>query len=168
MQNQLLLIEDVESLGRCGDLVSVKPGYARNFLIPQKKALVATKGALNMRAKLVEKRQKQAEEDRKEAESLAAKVMDMQLSITVKVDPEGHLYGSVNAADIVGLLEQEGFTLGVKHVVLARPIKELGDYTVQLRLKEGVEASCSLSVVPDHPIARSSREEQEESESVEA
>lgn len=153
MQNQLLLIEDVESLGRCGDIVSVKPGYARNFLLPKKKALVATKGALNLRAKLVEKREKQAAEDRKEAEALSAKIADLHLSIIVKVDPEGHLYGSVTSSDIVKLFEKEGFDIERKAIVLAHPIKDLGDYTVQLRLKEGVEASCMLSVLADHPIA---------------
>lgn len=153
MQNQLLLIEDVESLGRCGDIVSVKPGYARNFLLPKKKALVATKGALNLRAKLVEKREKQAAEDRKEAEALSAKIADLHLSIIVKVDPEGHLYGSVTSSDIVKLFEKEGFAVERKAIVLAHPIKDLGDYTVQLRLKEGVEASCMLSVLADHPIA---------------
>lgn len=153
MQNQLLLIEDVESLGRCGDIVSVKPGYARNFLLPKKKALVATKGALNLRAKLVEKREKQAAEDRKEAETLSAKIADLHLSIIVKVDPDGHLYGSVTSADIVKLFEKEGFAVERKNIVLAHPIKDLGDHTLQLRLKEGVEASCMLSVLADHPIA---------------
>jgi large subunit ribosomal protein L9 len=166
MQNQLLLIEDVESLGRCGDIVSVKPGYARNFLLPKKKALVATKGALNLRAKLVEKRQKQAEEDRKVAEALSSQITGMQLSTIVKVDPEGNMYGSVNASDIVALFAQQGITLDKKSVVLAHPIKELGDYTLELRLKEGVGAAYTLSIVADHPVARFV--EEKGSEAVEA
>jgi large subunit ribosomal protein L9 len=153
MQNQLLLIEDVESLGRSGDIVSVKPGYARNFLLPKKKALVATKGTLNLRAKLVEKREKQAAEDRKESEVLAEKIAQLHLSTIVKVDPDGRLYGSVTSGDIVKLFEKEGFVVERKNIVLAHPIKDLGDYTLQLRLKEGVEASCLLSILPDHPIA---------------
>lgn len=68
MRNQLLLLEDVEDLGRSGDLVSVKPGFARNFLIPQKKAVVAEKYTLRLQAKLKEQRAKQAESDRQEAE----------------------------------------------------------------------------------------------------
>jgi large subunit ribosomal protein L9 len=139
MQNQLLLIEDVESLGRCGDIVSVKPGYARNFLLPKKKALVATKGAL---------------------------ITGMQLSTIVKVDPEGNMYGSVNASDIVALFAQQGITLDKKSVVLAHPIKELGDYTLELRLKEGVGAAYTLSIVADHPVARFV--EEKGSEAVEA
>ena len=92
MRNQLLLIEDVEDLGRSGDVVSVKPGYSRNFLLPQKKAVVADKFTLRMQAKLKAERAKRAEIDRQEAESQAQKIEGMVLSIEVKVDPDGHMY----------------------------------------------------------------------------
>ena len=151
MQNQLLLLEDVESLGRCGDIVTVKPGYARNFLIPQAKAIVADKRALRMKAELVEKREKQAQMDRTESEGLVARIANLTLSVVTKVDPEGKLYGSVTIADILNLLAQENVVLEKKNIVLAHPIKEMGVHTIALKLKEGVTTSFILTVNSDQP-----------------
>lgn len=147
MRNQLLLIEDVDGLGRSGEVVSVKPGYSRNFLLPEKKAVVADKFTLRLQAKLKEERAKRAEIDRGEAEKLAAQIEGKVLSIEVKVDPDGHMYGSVAAADIVRLFEGEGITLERRNVVLVHPIKALGDHPIQLKLKEGVPAQITLRVV---------------------
>src|SRR5689334_18731387 len=99
MPIQLLLLDDVDELGRSGDVVAVKPGYARNFLLPKKKGVMANKHTLRMQAKLKEERAKQAEIDRREAEELAARMTGIELNIVVKVDPEGHMYGSVSALD---------------------------------------------------------------------
>ncbi len=149
MRNQLLLIEDVEDLGRSGDVVSVKPGYSRNFLVPKKKAVVADKFTLRMQAKLKDERSKRAEIDRGEAESQAKKIEGMVLSIEVKVDPDGHMYGSVAAADIVRLFEGEGIQIERRNVVLIHPIKALGIHAIQLKLKEGVPAQVTLRVVSE-------------------
>jgi large subunit ribosomal protein L9 len=147
MRNQLLLIEDVEDLGRSGDVVSPKPGYSRNFLLPKKKAVIADKFTLRMQAKLKEERAKRAEVDRREAESQAKKAEGMVLSIQVKVDPDGHMYGSVAAADIVRLLDDEGVKLERRNVILAYPIKALGVHAIHLKLKEGVPAQITLKVI---------------------
>ncbi len=149
MANQLLLIEDVDNLGRSGDIVKVKPGYARNFLVPQKKAVVADKRTLRMQVKLQEERFKRAAVDKKEAEEQATRIQGMVLSIEVKVDAEGHMYGSVAPADIIQLFEKEGIKLEKRHVILPQPIKELGVYNLSLRLKEGVMATFSLKVESD-------------------
>lgn len=149
MRNQLLLIEDVEDLGRSGDIVSVKPGFSRNFLLPQKKAVIADKFTLRMQARLQEERAKKAAVDRQEAEMQAAKIEGMVLSIEVKVDPDGHMYGSVGAADIVRLLENEGLVLERRNVVLAQPIKALGTHPIHLKLKEGVPAQITLQVISE-------------------
>jgi large subunit ribosomal protein L9 len=152
MQNQLLLIEDVDDLGRSGDVVSVKPGYSRNFLLPKKKAVVADKFTLRMQAKLKDERLKRAEIDRKDAEELASKLDGMVLSIEVKVDPDGHMYGSVAAVDIVRLFEKEGIVLERRNVVLLQPIKTLGEHVIQLKLKEGVPATITLKIESDVPL----------------
>lgn len=144
--NQLLLIEDVDDLGRSGDLVSVKPGYARNYLVPQLKAVIADKHTLRMQAKLKEERAKRAEVDKKEAETVAGRINGMVLTIEVKVDPEGHMYGSVSAQDISKLFEKEGIQLERRDVVLPQPIKELGVHHINLKLKEGVPAAITLKV----------------------
>lgn len=149
MQNQLLLIQDVEDLGRSGDIVTVKPGYARNFLIPQKRAVVADKYTLRLQAKLQEERAKQAAEDRKEAEDLAGRLEGKSITIEVKVDPDGHMYGSVAAMDVVNLLGNEGITIERRNVLLAAPIKTLGVHVINLKLKEGIPSMITLRVVAE-------------------
>lgn len=153
MGNQLLLIEDVEDLGRSGDVVSVKPGYARNFLIPQKKAVVADKFTLRMQVRLKEERSKQAEADKQEAGELAQRIDGLVFTIEVKVDPDGHMYGSVAALDIVHLFEKEGIKLEKRNVPLLQPIKQLGVYPITMKLKEGVPAQITLRVMSEAQIA---------------
>lgn len=170
MKNQLLLIEDVDDLGRSGDVVSVKPGYARNFLVPQKKAVVADKYTLRLQTKLREERAKKAVVDKAEAEVLAERLNGMVLTIEVKVDPEGHMYGSVTALDIIRLFEeQHQIVLEKRNVVLPQPIKTLGSRELQLKLKEGVPAAFTLNVVSDVPLpaAEAPKEKKEEEPPVE-
>lgn len=149
MKNQLLLVEDVDDLGRSGDVVSVKPGFARNFLIPQRKAVIADKHTLRMQQKLKEERTKKAIVDKKEAEVLAERINGMILMTHVKVDPEGHMYGSVSVADIVELFEKEGITIDRKDIVLAHPIKAVGVQEIPLKLQEGVPAKFTLHIVAE-------------------
>ncbi|HEY2811077.1 MAG TPA: 50S ribosomal protein L9 [Rhabdochlamydiaceae bacterium] len=170
MRNQLLLLSDVDDLGRSGDVVSVKPGYARNFLLPQKKAVVADKFTLRMQDKLKEERAKLAESDRKDSEELAKRIEGMELEIRVKVDPDGHMYGSVTQMDIVRLLENEGVQLERRNVLLPGPIKTLGMQTIHLKLKEGIPVQFVLAVnsetalpgVPAAPAAPEATEEVKE------
>lgn len=148
--NKLLLLEDVESLGRSGDIVSVRPGYARNFLLPQGFAVAASANALRMQAKLIEERQKKAAVDRQESEEVAARLEGVQLSTIVKVDHEGHMYGSVNTIDILHLLQNElNIALEKRSIQLKHPIKETGVYTIPVKLKEGVSGSFKIKVVSD-------------------
>jgi large subunit ribosomal protein L9 len=152
MKNQLLLIQDVDDLGRSGDVVSVKPGFARNFLLPQKKAVVVDKHTLRMQVKLREERAKQAAVDKTDAEGLATRINGMALTIEVKIDPEGHMYGSVAATDIVRLFAEQDIPIERRNVVLSHPIKSLGIYDLNLKLKEGVPASFTLNVVSDMKV----------------
>src|SRR5258708_6007556 len=101
MANKLLLIEDVEALGRSGDIVSVRPGYARNFLLPQGFAVVADKNTLRKQKQLQETRRLQAIEDKKTAEQQSSVVQGKVLVTVVKVDEAGHMYGSVSPNDVV-------------------------------------------------------------------
>ena len=135
MQHQLLLLEDVEDIGRSGELVKVKPGFARNFLLPQKKAVVADKFTLRMQARLQKERSERAEIDRKASEETSQKLEGMVLTVEVKVDPDGRMYGSVNASDIARLLEEQGISLERRNVELTAPIKALGVYPIRLKLK---------------------------------
>lgn len=144
---QLLLLEDVDDLGRSGDIVNVKPGYARNFLIPRSKGLFADANARRRQAKLQEERAKRAIVDKQEAEALALQIEPLSLTTSVKVDHEGHMYGSVTALDIVRLLGEEGIALERRNIVLPHPIKQTGSHTIRIKLKEGVMTTCKLQIL---------------------
>jgi large subunit ribosomal protein L9 len=159
MQYQLLLIDDVDDLGRSGEVVKVKPGFARNFLLPKRKAMIADKNTLRLQARLQEERAKRAQVDKKDAEGLSQRINGMQLALTVKVDPDGQMYGSVSAIDIVHAFENEGISLEKRNVVLPQPIKELGVFPITLKLKEGVPASFTLTVQSDRPLPQKPAEE---------
>ena len=149
MKQQLLLLEDVEALGRKGEVVSAKPGYIRNYLLPKGFAVIASANTLRKQERLRQEREKQAVVDRKEAEELAIQIEGMTLEIKVKVDPEGHMYGSVSAVDIVKLFQEKGFPIEKKNVLVPRPIKETGAHKLSIKLKEGVPVSCMLQVIPE-------------------
>jgi large subunit ribosomal protein L9 len=150
MPNKLLLLDDVDGLGRQGDVVNVRPGYARNFLLPEGLAVVADKRALRMQVRLQEERSQKAIVDKKEAEELAARFQDITLTTIVKIDHEGHMYGSVSSVDVIHLLkDQANIELERRNVQLPHPIKEIGVHTIKLKLKEGIPASFTLKVVPE-------------------
>ncbi len=148
-QMKLLLLQDVENTGRSGDIVPVKAGYARNFLVPQGMAVFADKRAINMQGKLQEERAKQAALDKERSEIIASRISGITITTEVKIGPEGTMYGSVGVVDIVKLLGQEGITLEKKNVVMSQPIKKVGVYTILLRLKESVETSFNLKIISD-------------------
>lgn len=147
---KLLLIEDVEGLGRSGDIVSVRPGFARNFLLPQQMALLADKSALRMQTRLQEERRQKAVQDKKESDELGLQIEGKVLTKIVKVDHEGHMYGSVSVVDVVHLFqEQENLAVEKRFVLLKHPLKETGVFPLQVRLKEGVNAAFTLKIVPE-------------------
>lgn len=160
MATKLLLIEDVEVLGRCGEIVSVKPGYARNYLLPQGLAVIADKKALRQQERLKEERQKQADEDKKESEVIASRLDGVTLTTIVKVDHEGHMYGSVTTHEVAHLLqEQHQIELDKKSIQLKHAIKTTGVHTIPVKLKEGITASLTLKVMSEEGY-RASQEEQ--------
>ena len=146
-KTKLLLLEDVTNLGKKGELASAKPGFVRNFLIPQKKAVVADKRTIRMQEQLKKEREVQAAQDKKDAQALAVRLKDKTLTIKAKNDSQGHLYGSIAVVDIVKILsEQEGVTIERKNVILPKPIKMVGVYDIDLKLKENVPATFKLRV----------------------
>lgn len=150
MAIKVLLLKDVEPQGRSGDLVSVKPGFYRNWLLPQGLAVVASAHALRQQTRLQEERKQKAIADKAEAESLAEKMSGHSVTTTVKVDQEGHMYGSVTAADIAHMMEQQlSIAIEKRFVHLAHPIKEVGVFEVPLRLKEGVTSSVTVKVIAE-------------------
>lgn len=161
MPSKLLLIEDVEHLGRSGDIVSVKPGYARNYLLPQGVAVIADKQALSMQTRLQEERKKKALIDKQESEQLAKKLEGVTISTMVKIDQEGHMYGSVSALDVQHLLkDQASLEVERRAVLLKHPIKETGVYPITIRLKEDVTAAITLQVIPEEKEEFAAKEEE--------
>ena len=159
MAKQILLVEDVESLGRAGQIVNVKPGYARNYLIPHGFGVIADKKALKFQEKVKVEREKKAHIDRTASEEIASKLEGITLTQVVKVDHDGHMYGSVTAHEILELL-REHTTLEIekKSIQLKQPIKATGVHIVTLKLKEGVVATVNLNVVSEQGYQASLQE----------
>lgn len=150
MASKLLLIEDVENLGRSGDLVSVRPGFARNWLLPGGHAVVADANTLRMQARLKKEREERAATDRAEAEKSAEQISTITLSTTVKVDQDGHMYGSVTAHDVADLLaSQSNIAIEKRSIALKHPIKTVGVHKINVKLKEGVTTSLTLKVMAE-------------------
>jgi large subunit ribosomal protein L9 len=142
----VILLERVAKLGQMGEVVSVRDGYARNYLLPQKKALRANDA--NLKAFEDQKAQLEARnlETKKEAESLAAQLDGKQFVIIRAASDSGALYGSVTTRDASDAATEEGFSVDRKQVVLNRPIKELGLHPVQIVLHPEVEVEIKLNV----------------------
>lgn len=149
MKQQLLLLADVDALGKKGEVVSAKAGYIRNFLLPKGYAVTATPNMLRKQERLRTERAEQAVVDKKESEELAQKIEGTILEIRVKVDPEGHMYGSVSAHDVAQLFQEKGLPIEKKNVQLTRPIKETGEHSLTLKLKEGVAIQFKLKIIPE-------------------
>ena len=142
---EVILLKDMEKLGYANDIVSVKPGYANNFLIPQGFAKAATASAKKV---LAENLRQQAHKEAKlvgDAEAQAARLADITLTITVKAE-EGRIFGSVTAADVAEALAAKGIEVDRKSVVV-EPVKTLGEYEAAVRLYKGVTGTVKYNVV---------------------
>lgn len=146
---KVLLIEDVLHLGRSGEIKDVAAGFARNYLLPKQYAVIADKATLRLKEKLQKQRAEKAEQDKQESLSLASQVQNLILTQVVKVDPDGHMYGSVSAADIVKLFDQEGYSVAKQFIDLHSPIKKTGVHEIHLNLKEGVNCAVKLKVLAE-------------------
>ena len=146
---KVILLKDIETLGSAGEVVEVKNGYGRNFLIPRNEALVAT--AANM-AQFESRRKQQetlAERDRRAAEALAKKLEAESITAQVKVGEEDRLFGSVTAQNVAELLDEKGYEVDRRAIHLEDPIRELGVYNIEVRLHSEVTAAVKLWVVKE-------------------
>jgi large subunit ribosomal protein L9 len=145
---ELLLVQSVDHLGKQGEVVEVKPGYAKNYLLPQGLATVATDHHKRMvekhKARLLEIQNARLAGLRQLSDALTRQ----SITIEANANDEGHLYGSVGASDIVAALKRADFTITSDQVRLKGPLKELGLYTVQIHLGQEIEADLKVWVVP--------------------
>ena len=142
---EILLIDNVAKLGQRGDVVTVKDGYARNFLLPRKLALPVTAGNKRQIELEKERAQKLRAKELADAQSLAEKISAISLSFTKKAGATGHLFGSVTNAEVADQLKTKGFIVD-RHTIAVPPIKEVGTYVVEIRLYQGVIAKLNLDV----------------------
>ncbi len=145
---ELLLAENVPAVGRQGDIVRVKPGFARNYLLPQGLATIATEENKQMVEKHRERQAAVAREKIKGVQKLAKDLANYSATIEANANDEGHLYGSILANDISKALKAGGYEVTSDQVRLEGPLKELGMYTIKLQLHADVEADVKVWVVP--------------------
>jgi large subunit ribosomal protein L9 len=146
---QVILREDIEKLGKIGDLVKVSDGYARNFLVPRKKAIEATPKnlhAMEHAKKMVADRIRKL---KKEATVEADRIKGLSVVIKAKAGEEGKLFGSVTSMDIAEAIKAQGIELDKRKIVLEEPIKRLGEFTVSVKLHTDVVADVKVSVVAE-------------------
>ncbi len=144
---QIILTEEVKGVGRAGEIVAVKDGYGRNYLIPKKLAVPATTTnlkALDHEKKVIADRQGKL---KREADKVAKGIEALSCSIPCQVGEEGKLFGSVTTIDIEKFLKENGFAIERKNIHLEEPIKSLGEFTVEIKLHQDVKANLKVSVV---------------------
>ena len=146
---KVILTETIESLGIIGSEVSVAKGYARNYLLPQGKAVEATDANRNVLAQQAAKFELQIAKERAFAEEMAEKLTGVTCTIAAKASEEDRLYGSISPRDIVEALAKEGVTVEKRMVLLREPIKTLGDFQVPIRVYNDVEPEVTVTVVAE-------------------
>ena len=146
---EVLLKKTIDTLGREGELVNVKPGYARNYLIPQKFAVTVNKASLARLQKEQEAITKRLEGERKNAENLAARIEGKVIAITRRVGEENRLFGSVNTADIAEKLGELGLSIDRRSILLSEPIKSIGESLVSVKVGYQMTTEVVIQVVPD-------------------
>jgi large subunit ribosomal protein L9 len=146
---EVILLDSVNKLGNRGQTVKVKSGYARNYLFPRKLALPATVGNKKVFQENERHLIKRDMEAATAARTRAAKLGELSVSVTVQVGDEDKMYGSVTSLDIVRKLEEQGHEVDRREVMLAEPIKALGEYTIDLRLHRDVTTPVKVQVVKE-------------------
>ncbi len=163
-QVKLILTESVHSLGESGDLVSVKPGFARNFLLPQGKAILATESRVK---ELEHHKRIVAEKAAKELKDLEAAKQQLEaihIEISARAGEEGKLFGSVTSAQIAEQLAEKGFVIDRRRIEIKDSIKELGEHTVPVKLHREIVAHLAVSVVGEGAPAPGREADEEELE----
>ena len=144
---EVILIENVDALGRAGQIVHVKDGYARNYLIPKKMALMATKGNVRRMDEFKKRIEESQLREKAVAEEAAARIQAVTLSIARKAGEKERLFGSVTSLDIHTALAEKGIEVDRRKIQLDEPIKSLGEFQVPIKLHPDVSTQVSVNVV---------------------
>ncbi len=146
---EIILKEDIATLGYKDDIVTVKDGYGRNYLIPQGKAIIASSSAKKVLAENLKQRSHKLAQLKKDAEALAEKLKAVKLTIGAKVSTTGKIFGSVSSIQIAECLEKEGFEIDRKHISIKDAVKEVGDFTAIVKLHREVSVEMPFTVVAE-------------------
>ncbi len=146
---KIILKEDISNLGYKDDVVEVKSGYGRNYLIPYGKAVIATPSALKVLAENQRQRAHKLAKIKADAEALAAQLKDVTLTIGAKTSSTGTIFGSVNAIQIAEALEKLGFNVDRKNIVVSETVKEVGNYNATVNLHKEVSVEIPFEVVSE-------------------
>ena len=146
---EVILKEDVPNLGYKDDIVNVKDGYARNYLIPQGKAYIATESAKKMLAENKKQRAHKLEQLKAEAQDMADKMRDVSLTIGAKTSSTGTIFGSVTNIQIADALKEKGFEIDRKIIVIKGPVKEVGNYTAIVKLHKEITVEIPFEVISE-------------------
>jgi large subunit ribosomal protein L9 len=146
---KVILKETISSLGIIGSEVKVADGYARNYLLPQKKAVVATEANRKLLAQQKTKFDLQIAKEKEAAEEMAKQLEGVKCTITAKVSDEDRLYGSVTVREILDDLSKQGIEIEKRMLLLAEPIKTLGTFSVPIRVYKGVKPEITVEIVPE-------------------
>jgi large subunit ribosomal protein L9 len=146
---EVILREDIKTLGRAGELVRVKPGYARNYLLPQGLAYEATEGNRKRIAAETRARANRSQAERTDAERVAATLSGLTLPISGKAGEEGKLFGSITSQDITDALARAGYQVDKRRIELEHPIKTVGEHKVGVRLHPEVNAEVRVFVTAE-------------------
>lgn len=146
---EIILLEDINNLGYKDDIVKVKDGYGRNYLIPTKKAVIASPSAKKMLAENLKQRAHKLEKIKVEAQELAQKLEGVSLTIGAKTSSTGKIFGSVNNIQIAEALEKEGYNVDRKVIVIKEAVKEVGQYKAVLKLHKEVSVEIPFEVVSE-------------------
>lgn len=150
---EVILKEDVNKLGHRGDVVKVADGYGRNYLLPGKLAIEATAANKAVIEQMKGSAQRKSAKEKGEAEGIATRVSQVELTFERKVGENEHLFGSVTSGDIAHELEQQGYTIDRRKIALEEPLKQLGEYHVPIKLHRDVTAHVKVTVKSDQPDA---------------
>lgn len=146
---KVILKEDVPNLGKAGQIIKVKDGYARNFLLPKGLALLADEKNMKLLEYQKKKIEEEAKKKRQDAESVAQRLSETQLLIKAKAGEDQKLFGSVTSKDIAEALEKEGFSIDKKQVNIVEPIKRVGEYEVDVKLHGNIVAKVKVNIVAE-------------------
>jgi len=150
--SQVLLLQPINGLGAEGDTVTVRAGYARNFLLPRKQALPITQANKKHVESLLKAREAREQKEFENARELSEKIEKISIAIAVKTGEGGKMFGAVTANDLIERLKEEGVELVKKQLGLAQPIKDLGSHSATIKLHADVEAELKFEVVSENPI----------------